>query len=166
MLSSRLLNRVGHLNRSACQSLRAFCSSTGRSQQQDELLNTPLSKKVEKSKLKLDDDDEEPKPVTYTTSKAFSYKTAETFRTDDKSPPSQYYFVTISVAAFLVYFIYLREENDLDDKLYTPWAGNEHILKTILEVQLKKTSDQEEAKKINDKIAELDETMKQNARSS
>lgn len=171
MLSSRLVSRVGHLNRplSACQSLRAFCSSVDKKQQrQEELLNTPLSKKVDKSKYKVDDEDEDekPKPVPYTTSKAFSYKTAETFRTPNEGPPSQYYFVTISVALFLVYFIFLREENDLDEKLYTPWAGNEQILKTILLVQQKKTTDPEEVTKINERIAELDQAIKESASNS
>ena len=159
MLSSCILNRAGR-TLSAGQTLRAFCSV--RKREHEEILNTPLSKKVDKSKYKIDETDDEVKPVTYTTSKAFAFKASENFRMDNDSPPSQYYFVTISVALFLIYFILLREENDLDERLYTPWKGNEQILKTILQVQLKKTTDEEQIIKLNAKIAELDETLKKN----
>lgn len=104
--------------------------------------------------------DDEPTPVVYTKSKAFGYKASENFRMPTDSPPSQYYFVTGSVAAFLIYFILLREENDLDEKLYTPWAGNENIYRNILEVQLKNNTDVEEIAKIKQKIKELDETIR------
>lgn len=107
---------------------------------------------------------DEREPVAYTKSKAFGYKAAENFRMPDEYPPSQYWFVTLSTAAFLIYFILLREENDLDEKLYTPWAGNEHIFKNILEVQLKKTTDSEEIAKIKEKIKELDVKIRANTK--
>ena len=158
MLSSGKLNRIGHLGRSLSAnrfgSLRAFCSSENKN---EELLKVPLSQKVAKSAYTTDD--EEPQPITYTTSKAFSYKASETFRTNNPGPSSQYYIVTFSTAFFLIYFAFLREENDLDEQLYTPWAGNESILKTILQVHLKKTTDPEQIKQLSEKIAELDKTI-------
>ena len=36
---------------------------------------------------------------------------------EDQPPPSQAYVVIVSVAAFLIYFCILREENDLDEYL-------------------------------------------------
>lgn len=147
MLSKFILNR--QLIRLLNNRLRTFSS---KSVNKKKIIETPLSEPIES---------DVPTPVVYTKSKASKLKAADSFRYgNDAYPPSQYYFVTFSAAAFLIYFCILREENDIDEKLYTPFAGNEKIYKTMLEVQLKKTSDPIDLKKIKNKIEELDAIIK------
>ncbi|OTF75907.1 hypothetical protein BLA29_007411 [Euroglyphus maynei] len=67
------------------------------------------------------EDDDDSKPIQYTTSKAFRYKAYENFREieeEESSVPSYNNLVIrLSVAIFLIYFISLREPNDIDELL-------------------------------------------------
>jgi len=71
------------------------------------------------STVKKDEINEEiEKPVSFTKSKAF--KTKPTFvnpRADEKKPPLQDLSIFISMASFMIYFFYLREENDVDEMM-------------------------------------------------
>ncbi|RZF35235.1 hypothetical protein LSTR_LSTR009359 [Laodelphax striatellus] len=73
-------------------------------------------------KIKRNEDGEEEEennePVKFTTSKAANWRAEHTWRgTDEDIPPIQPMVVSLSVGALLVYFFYLREENDVDQKL-------------------------------------------------
>ena len=58
------------------------------------------------------------KPIQFTTSKAHDWQAIDTFTVPDRDrPPYQPYVITISVAIFLLYFLVLREENDLDEEM-------------------------------------------------
>ncbi|XP_075231334.1 uncharacterized protein LOC142330131 [Lycorma delicatula] len=83
------------------------------------------------------DCDEDSKPVKFSTSDAAQWK-AEYSRMgakDDGSPPSQPVVVSLSLAAFLLYFLVLRESNDIDIKL----AGGSltDMVANLEEIQLK-----------------------------
>ena len=49
---------------------------------------------------------------------------------EDTRPPSQRYFVLASWAAFMIYFCILREENDIDERIYQP------VWKTVPELEV------------------------------
>ncbi|KAI2806342.1 U4/U6-U5 snRNP complex subunit lsm8 [Blomia tropicalis] len=60
------------------------------------------------------------KPITYTKSKAYTYKAAQSFRTtEDEITYSKHtsLIVKVSIAIFLIYFGVLREPNDIDEIL-------------------------------------------------
>ena len=153
MLTRILINQHRQLISRSTNQFRSFASTTNK---QEDILSTSMSKPIDKSKFHLDDDDEELTPVVYSQSKASTKKAADEFRfANEAAPPSQWYFVTFSTAAFLIYFCILREENDLDEILYSPFAGNEKIYKSILQIQQKKSSDSDRSE-ITKKIAELD----------
>lgn len=117
-----------------------------------------MSKRATKTDFIKDDD--EVTPVIFSTSKAAVYKASENYRQEDTNkPPSQWYVVTFSTAFFLIYFIVLREENDIDERLYQPWAGNEKIYKNILEVHLKKSTGSSSEDEIKAKIKELEDKI-------
>lgn len=66
----------------------------------------------------IDDDIEGTRPITYSKSKAANMAVDE-YRIPHKDVPSyQPIVVMISLAAFLVYFCILREENDIDALMY------------------------------------------------
>lgn len=69
-----------------------------------------------------DPEHEDDQPVVYSTSKAAQWKAQYTFRPLVPNPPpeAQRWSVIISTTIFLLYFLVLREENDLDEKLYRP----------------------------------------------
>jgi hypothetical protein len=71
-----------------------------------------VRKKVEK----LDDLEE---PIKFTMSKAAEWKAKNTRmgRVPDNEPPIQMYSILFSITIFLIYFCYLREENDIDQDL-------------------------------------------------
>jgi len=56
-------------------------------------------------------------PVKYSTSSARSHSAYETFLIRRSAPWYQTYIVLGSTIAFLVYFLALREENDLDEEI-------------------------------------------------
>lgn len=63
------------------------------------------------------------KPVKFSTSPAASWKAEASFtgRADaDITPWYQPYVVSLSVAAFMIYFCILREESDIDHELDVP----------------------------------------------
>ncbi|KAI1286835.1 hypothetical protein HDE_10764 [Halotydeus destructor] len=70
------------------------------------------------------DEEVEEEPVKYSGSKAHTeWRAAYNFRDphfEEHTPPSQRYVVIASLAAFMIYFCVLREENDLDEKMYQP----------------------------------------------
>ena len=57
-------------------------------------------------------------PIKYTSSRAHEHDPYETFLSRNKDRPwYQPYVVIASTSAFLLYFLFLREENDLDEEL-------------------------------------------------
>ncbi|ESN99873.1 hypothetical protein HELRODRAFT_83777, partial [Helobdella robusta] len=58
-------------------------------------------------------------PIKFSSSKAHSYSSFDTFLVKQKrsSPWYQPLIITFSVAIFLIYFGFLREENDWDEDL-------------------------------------------------
>ncbi len=63
------------------------------------------------------------KPIQFTTSKAAIWKASDTLgggTQSDSIPDAQPYIVTISVGIFLLYFLALREENDIDEEMKIP----------------------------------------------
>ncbi|XP_011310294.1 uncharacterized protein [Fopius arisanus] len=62
------------------------------------------------------EDDELNRPITYSTSPAASWRARHSFQggNQDDVPWFQPYVVMASTAAFLVYFLYLRKPNDID----------------------------------------------------
>ncbi|XP_039290611.1 uncharacterized protein LOC111052043 isoform X3 [Nilaparvata lugens] len=73
----------------------------------------------ERSQVKEGDEDEEDQgPVKFTTSRAATWKAEHTWKGSDEDVPEiQPLVVSLSMAALLVYFCLLREENDVDQKL-------------------------------------------------
>ena len=86
-------------------------------------------------------------PVKYSTSKAGSWQTVDTFSPPPKDMPwYQPYSVILSIVAFLVYFGILREENDIDQELsktlYERMPGlEEHQLKESIKFNTEKGKD-------------------------
>lgn len=84
--------------------------------------NSPLSRPAStvptSKKTDLVEDDELSKPIKYSTSPAAKWK-ARVSRTGERVPRLWYepYVVLASLAAFMVYFMILREENDIDQEL-------------------------------------------------
>lgn len=74
-----------------------------------------------KTQYTENNENNEDKPVPYLSSQAANWKAEHA-----RIPPSKDvswitpYSVTISTAAFLIYFLILREENDIDDIIYRP----------------------------------------------
>lgn len=64
--------------------------------------------------------DEDEGPIKYTSSRAASWKARHTFRTDHTMPDAQPFSVVFSLAAFMIYFFILREENDVDEMFDRP----------------------------------------------
>ncbi|CAD5112869.1 DgyrCDS2081 [Dimorphilus gyrociliatus] len=84
-------------------------------------------------------------PVNYTSSPAHSHKSYDTFFPQQKydRPWYQPISVLVSTAAFLIYFLVLREENDLDDRvqrsLYEHFPSMEESqLKTYIDYEKEK----------------------------
>ncbi|XP_022194350.2 uncharacterized protein LOC111052043 isoform X1 [Nilaparvata lugens] len=76
--------------------------------------------KVEEArKVKEGDEAEEDQgPVKFTTSRAAAWRAEHTWKGSDEDVPEiQPLVVSLSMAALLVYFCLLREENDVDQKL-------------------------------------------------
>ena len=61
----------------------------------------------------------EEKPVQFTRSKAFKSKPTFLNPKYDDQPRFQHLSIFISLSSFMIYFFYLREENDLDAALGT-----------------------------------------------
>ncbi|KAK2704972.1 hypothetical protein QYM36_017130 [Artemia franciscana] len=75
----------------------------------------PASSRTYASSDKIEDD----KPVKFSASKAASWTGRQSISggAEDPAPWFQTYVVCLSMAVFLTYFLYLREENDVDDFL-------------------------------------------------
>lgn len=56
-------------------------------------------------------------PIKYSTSSARSHSSYDTFFIERGAPWYQMYLVLGSTSAFLIYFLALREENDLDEEI-------------------------------------------------
>ncbi|KYM98454.1 PREDICTED: uncharacterized protein LOC108777517 [Cyphomyrmex costatus] len=68
----------------------------------------------------LENEDDLDKPIKYSTSKASTMRIEEYRDPDgDNVPWYQPYIVHMSLVSFLIYFCILREENDIDELLYT-----------------------------------------------
>ncbi|XP_074648911.1 uncharacterized protein LOC141904244 [Tubulanus polymorphus] len=72
-------------------------------------------------------------PTPYSKSKARDYKATDTFMANTGRPEYQPLILMTSLAVFMVYFFYLREENDIDIMLYQPL---EHHIEGMDEEQL------------------------------
>lgn len=81
-----------------------------------------LQRHTASGKTDSSDTEEHDKPVVYSTSKAAEWKAAQTFRSPiaDDVPAAQRWSVLLSISVFLIYFLVLREENDLDAHLARP----------------------------------------------
>ncbi|CAF0778242.1 unnamed protein product [Brachionus calyciflorus] len=75
-------------------------------------------------------------PIKYSTSKAKTWDSIDSFmsKTARTTPKSQPIIVSLSVLAFLLYFILIREENELDKKVSRPL---EESVPNIKEMTLK-----------------------------
>lgn len=62
------------------------------------------------------------KPIQFTTSAASKWTASDSLSGDafPDSPWYQPHVVTLSVAVFLIYFFYLREESDIDEEIDKP----------------------------------------------
>jgi len=80
-------------------------------------------------------------PVRYSTSKAHAHSPFDTFLTRRRAPFYQPIIVTVSITTFLIYFLLLREENDVDEELErslydkVPGLKEKTILAEILEAR-------------------------------
>lgn len=91
-----------------------------------------LQRRAANGKVDSKYDDEDDKPYQYTTSNAAKWKAAQSFRApENDAPPAQRWSVVASIAAFLIYFCILREENDLDQHLARPITETIPELKTF-----------------------------------
>ena len=65
-------------------------------------------------------------PIKYSSSKAKNYDSYDTFVSSKvrNFPKSQPLIIMTSVIVFLIYFLVLREENDLDELIYSPLDEN------------------------------------------
>ncbi|KAH6942698.1 hypothetical protein HPB50_009264 [Hyalomma asiaticum] len=80
-----------------------------------------LQRRAASGKADSSDTEDYDKPVVYSTSKAAQWKAAQTFRTPTTDvPAAQRWSVLLSISVFLIYFLVLREENDLDEHLSRP----------------------------------------------
>ena len=70
-----------------------------------------------KSGASPSEEEEDNAPIKYSTSKAREHSPFDTFLTRRKGPAYQPYIVIASMTVFLVYFLMLREENDMDEEL-------------------------------------------------
>jgi len=89
------------------------------------------------TKKSQDDGDLSDEPIKYSTSKAADWKAEYSFSgqtREDVSHPYQPLVIVSSLAVFLIYFGYLREENDIDEQLSTPLH---HRIEGLEELQLK-----------------------------
>ncbi|EFN69072.1 hypothetical protein EAG_02835, partial [Camponotus floridanus] len=67
-----------------------------------------------------DNDDVNDEPIKFSSSKAASMRINEYRQPSEYEEPwYQIYSIVFSLAAFLIYFCILREENDIDSILYT-----------------------------------------------
>jgi len=65
-------------------------------------------------------DDDLAKPVQYSNTEANDWKAYDTFLAEENARPKyQFLILTASWVVFLVYFLILREENDIDEHLST-----------------------------------------------
>lgn len=62
----------------------------------------------------------EDQPIKYTTSEAAAWKAVHARGGEDDKPWYQSIVISASVGIFLLYFCYLREENDIDEELGKP----------------------------------------------
>jgi hypothetical protein len=67
-------------------------------------------------------------PLEFLSSKAKTYDSYDTFisKSNRDAPRSQPTIIIASLSIFLFYFLYLREENDLDEMIYAP-VDNEFV---------------------------------------
>lgn len=82
-------------------------------------------------------------PVKFSTSEAKKWDAMDTFVPEKgrRVPPSQPIIIVLSVTVFLIYFLLLREENELDRKLLRPL---EESVPNIKEFTLRKQIQQYE----------------------
>jgi hypothetical protein len=78
---------------------------------------------------KQEEEEVEDSPVKYTTTDAHTkwkaaYNWKDYEQLNDKIPPSQRIVVIVSTTIFLLYFLVLREESDLDQDMYKPLFEN------------------------------------------
>jgi len=76
-------------------------------------LSTPIRHKSSKEFEELD------KPIQFTSSKASEWRAQQSFggTIPEDTPDIQPISVMLSIAAFLIYFCVLREENDIDEEM-------------------------------------------------
>ncbi|XP_015608177.1 uncharacterized protein LOC107273981 [Cephus cinctus] len=73
------------------------------------------SQKFGTMKNENQEDDDENKPIKFSTSPAASWKAQDTFFiNNDERPWYQPYVISASLSVFMIYFLVLREENDID----------------------------------------------------
>lgn len=78
----------------------------------------PVTSFAKQTKKEDEEEDDLNKPIKFSTSPAAKWK-AKTSRTGDRNPRLWYepYVVIASLSVFMVYFLVLREENDIDQEL-------------------------------------------------
>jgi len=104
------------------------------------------------------------KPIKFTTSKAAAWKAVSTHGgfVDEDMPWFQPYVVSFSTAIFLLYFLALREENDIDEQMKTPlWEKIPGLEKQQLEVVLQYNKDHGlPTKDVENRLMQIDKDEK------
>ncbi|KAH7643970.1 hypothetical protein HUG17_6332 [Dermatophagoides farinae] len=85
------------------------------------LISNGHHRRLQSTKTENNNVEDDSKPIQYTKSKAFRYKAYENFREIENEestvPPYNNIAIKLSFAIFLIYFLALREPNDIDDLL-------------------------------------------------
>lgn len=114
------------------------------------------SRKPEKNDIEND------QPVKYTTSPAAGFSAKSSIKEDNNRLWYEPEVILVSLSVFLIYFLVLREENDLDEQIYKPLH---HTISGLEEVQLKSviehSSNKEEIAEAQQRLKEIDSQKSQ-----
>ena len=117
-------------------SRRLFISSLNGLQRRQMQLTSTVKNNKAQQQPKRDPDE----PVRFSTSNAAKWDAMDTFLLPKirQMPKSQPFFVIVSSAVFLIYFLVLREENQLDQTMMRPLEDVvPHLKEKTLKAQIK-----------------------------
>ncbi|CAL8097447.1 unnamed protein product [Orchesella dallaii] len=168
-------------NASAFTGALSFSSASIRGRLLQRGLSYPISR-IERAPLSMSaimrdkdkksgsqDEDDLDKPIQFTTSKAAQFTAYETLSGDPfpDSPWYQPYVVVFSTGVFLLYFLALREENDVDERIGQPlWQKVPGLEKQQLHVVLEYNRNHGlDTKDIEIRLLEIEKEEKEAAKS-
>ncbi|XP_044766552.1 uncharacterized protein LOC123322651 [Coccinella septempunctata] len=114
------------------------------------------SRSIHRSLLnRVEKNDVDDKPVKFTTSAAGKFKAKMALKEDDNRLWYEPIVITLSLSVFLLYFLVLREENDIDEEMFTPLynriAGLEQVqLKSVIDHSTNKEEIAEAQKRLEE----------------